>query len=616
MLKDLAVPICVTAVLASLLLPLPTVVIDFLLVVNLLLALVLLASGLYLSDPLKLSALPTMLLLATLFRLALNVSTTRLILNSGEAGRVIEAFGEVVIQGNLIVGAVVFLIITIIQFLVIAKGAERVAEVAARFTLDALPGKQMSIDADVRAGLIDFDAARTKRQELQIESRFYGALDGAMKFIKGDAIAGLIVTAINIVGGFLVGVGLLGLDFGSALRQYTILTVGDGLASQVPALLNALAAAIIVTRVSKGDGQSLAKELPAQLGQLRSVKVMVAVFALLLGFVPHMPIFPFVSMAMLLAAAACFPSKSEKDETGTVKHFEPRTPSVLSVELGAAKGSGLRSLAQIGEELDRFRQRVYDQTGLVLNAPEFSLNSTLEGGYRILLRGVLITEGTCAAKPEELLTQIIAALEDLVLANAAELVDDILTRRMLDRFDREAPELVAAVVPGMLSVTQLTEILRALVQEKLPIRNFDLILQAVAETGAKARNERMLLEEVRIALRRLISARYRGEEGKIRCFALDTARDLELSLVEREGRPLNTAVLEKVAEEVRLVEPEGSVILTSRSSRRIIRDALVVRGVFVPVIAYEEVADMKDVAVLGSVGGVGTTDEVLEALAA
>lgn len=616
MLKDLAVPICVTAVLASLLLPLPTVVIDFLLVVNLLLALVLLASGLYLSDPLKLSALPTMLLLATLFRLALNVSTTRLILNSGEAGRVIEAFGEVVIQGNLIVGAVVFLIITIIQFLVIAKGAERVAEVAARFTLDALPGKQMSIDADVRAGLIDFDAARTKRQELQIESRFYGALDGAMKFIKGDAIAGLIVTAINIVGGFLVGVGLRGLDFGSALRQYTILTVGDGLASQVPALLNALAAAIIVTRVSKGDGQSLAKELPAQLGQLRSVKVMVAVFALLLGFVPHMPIFPFVSMAMLLASAACFPSKLEKDETGTAKHFEPRTPSVLSVELGAAKGSGLRSLAQIGEELDRFRQRMYDQTGLVLNAPEFSLNSTLEGGYRILVRGVLITEGTCAAKPEELLTQIIAALEDIVLANAAELVDDILTRRMLDRFDREAPELVAAVVPGMLSVTQLTEILRALVQEKLPIRNFDLILQAVAETGAKARNERMLLEEVRIALRRLISARYRGEEGKIRCFALDTARDLELSLVEREGRLLNTAVLEKVAEEVRLVEPEGSVILTSRSSRRIIRDALVVRGVFVPVIAYEEVVDMKDVAVLGSVGGVGTTDEVLEALAA
>ena len=255
------------------LLPVPPAVMDFLLVGNLILALVLFLSTLYIPDTLRLSALPTMLLLATLYRLALNISTTRNILSAGDGGRVVEAFGGIVIQGNLVVGVVIFLIITLVQFIVIAKGSERVAEVSARFTLDALPGKQMSIDADVRAGVIDVSTARVKRQDLQTESRFYGALDGAMKFVKGDAIAGIIITVINIVGGLAIGIISEGLPLPLAVTKYTTLTIGDGLVAQIPALLNSLAAGIVVTRVARGDDASLAGELLSQLGQVKRAKL-------------------------------------------------------------------------------------------------------------------------------------------------------------------------------------------------------------------------------------------------------------------------------------------------------------------------------------------------------
>ena len=216
--KNLILPLSVLAMFASMLLPLPSGLLDILLVANLILSLLLLISALYITKPLKLSALPTLLLLATLFRLSLNVSTTRMILGSSGISKTIEAFGKVVIQGNLVVGVVVFLVITLVQFIVIAKGSERVAEVSARFTLDAMPGKQMSIDADVRAGLIDFKTAKEKREELQTESRFYGALDGAMKFVKGDAIAGLVITTINIIGGFAVGIFINNMDIQAEIQ--------------------------------------------------------------------------------------------------------------------------------------------------------------------------------------------------------------------------------------------------------------------------------------------------------------------------------------------------------------------------------------------------------------
>jgi type III secretion protein V len=617
MLREVIVPAGVLAIVASLLLPLPPAFLDFMLVVNLLLALVLLASSLYISEPLKLSALPTMLLLATLYRLALNVSTTRLILNTGDAGRMIAAFGDVVIQGNLIVGAVVFLIITIIQFLVIAKGAERVAEVSARFTLDALPGKQMSIDADVRAGILDMESARAKRQELQTESRFYGALDGAMKFIKGDAIAGLIVTAINIVGGLLVGIFTRDLDVMQALRQYTVLTVGDGLVSQIPALLNALAAAIIVTRVARGDGQSLAQELPHQLSQLQSVRLLAAATAVLLSFIPQMPMLPFLIVAAVLLAMGPIGRGQSDPEIQSPPVFTPRPPSVLAVEMSAESGKRLLALGTAHRAVDELRQRIYNSTGLILLLPEFSSNQECGSCYRILMRGVLVKEAPLPQEPEAALEEILRELETIVLSRRADFIDDILTRRTLDRFDREAPELVAAVVPSVVSVTQLTEVLRSLAREKLSIRNFDLILQAMAEAGPKVRSERALLEEARIALGRVIAARYRRSNGELRCIPLAPVYDLSFAAAEREGKVLDVVQLEPLLQLISNLDLGGRVLAASRGARRLLREALLQRGIDVPVIAHEEIVECEFVRYerpLAVEGGAEVT--VLEALAA
>jgi type III secretory pathway component EscV len=259
--QEVLVPVGLLLILGCMLVPLPPLLLDILLCSNLLFALLLVVGALHIKDPLKLSTLPSLLLMATLVRLSLNLATTRAVLSTGHAGQAVEAFGAVVTQGSLVVGCILFLLITLIQFIVVAKGAERVAEVSARFTLDALPGKQMAIDAEIRSGLLDPEGARRKRSEVQSESRFYGALDGAMKFVKGDAVAGLVVTFVNIAGGLLVGLLIHGLDLEVALRRYTLLTIGDGLLSQVPSLLNAVAAGLIVTRVQVDELSSLSGDL-------------------------------------------------------------------------------------------------------------------------------------------------------------------------------------------------------------------------------------------------------------------------------------------------------------------------------------------------------------------
>lgn len=617
MLREVSIPIALLAILASLLLPLPALLIDVLLVFNLLLALILLASSLYISEPLKLSALPSMLLLATLYRLALNVTTTRSILNSGQAGQVIEAFGQVVIQGNLVVGFVVFLIITIIQFLVIAKGAERVAEVAARFTLDALPGKQMSIDADVRAGLIDFETARQRRQDLQTESRFYGALDGAMKFIKGDAIAGIVIVVINCIGGMLVGTLVLDLDVVQALRQFTVLTIGDGLVTQVPALMNALAAGIIVTRVTRGDGQSLAYELPRQLNQLRSVKLIAAGGALCLASMPHMPAFPFVCSALLLLIAAATPGSENASSRAAEPVFQPRIPPLLLIRLGQKHAQELYAWGKLNQTFDLFRQRIFETTGLILNSPEFAADARLDGAFEIWMRGVPAAAGDFSGGCDQGIAQIVAALEQLLHSRSAECIDDILTRRMLDRFDKEAPELAAAVVPAVVSVTQLTELLRGLVAERLSVRNFDLILQAVAEQGSRVRNERALLAEARIALKRSISAKYARADSTLHAVVLSSVVDLSIAACEHDGKMPDPDLIEELLRELKNLKVSAAVLLTSKMSRLLMREILVAGGLDLPVLAFEEIA--QDVAVV-RVHSLGDTSsrrgELLEALAA
>jgi len=617
MFKELVVTLALIAVLASMLLPLPPAVLDFLLVGNLLLALLLLVSALYISDSLKLSALPSMLLLATLYRLALNVASTRLILGQGEAGRVIQAFGSVVIGGNLVVGIAVFLVITLIQFIVIAKGSERVAEVAARFTLDALPGKQMSIDADVRAGLIDFETARKRRAEMQTESRFYGALDGAMKFVKGDAIVGLFITMVNIVGGFTIGLLAEGLGLERAISKYTILTVGDGLLAQIPALLNALAAGMVVTRVGRGDGATLASDLFSQLGQVKRAKLIISLVLVLMLAVPGMPKFPFFCLAGVLLSTVLFTSVEKTAENQVAERgFEVKSLPLLKVELGSDLAVVCQNQALLHERLQAFRREIYESQGLLLTAPQFEIVSELRHEFRLLWRGLVVCRKVVNGEPVQILEQALLALRALVCERAVECVDDILTRRTLDQFDKEAPELVSAVVPGIVSVTQLTELLKALVSEGVSIRHFDMILQAVAESGGNASRPRLLVEEVRVALGRVICQKYIDAEGRLKAFVLDPAIDMVFVKTERESQPFDSECITVLMSFLR--SRPVPVLLASKGARRLLKEILNLQGLDVAVLAHEEIPRDVPVAVQGRVPAVdsGLTEKIIEQLAA
>src|SRR3954451_19991578 len=298
---ELGLALLVISVVAMMIVPLPTWLLDVLIASNLSIAVAILLVVLYVPDALAIATFPTILLLTTLFRLALNVSSTRLILLQANAGDVIKAFGTFVVRGNYVVGAVIFLILTIIQFIVIAKGSERVAEVGARFALDAMPGKQMAIDAELRSGAIDGSEARARRRMLVRESQFYGAMDGAMKFVKGDVIATLLITVVNILGGLAIGIGQKGLEPVAALKRYGLLTIGDGLVTQIPALLIATGAGVLVTRVASEEADTpLGAELAGQLfGQPQALRVG-SFFVLLLSLIPGLPIVPFLVIGALL----------------------------------------------------------------------------------------------------------------------------------------------------------------------------------------------------------------------------------------------------------------------------------------------------------------------------
>lgn len=305
---ELSIVFLMFVILAMLLIPLPQTVLDILIAFNITLALLLFLSSIFMKDVLSLSTFPSILLITALFRLALSISTTRAILVDGYAGEIIETFGNFVIAGNLIVGVIVFCIITIVQFIVITKGSERVAEVSARFSLDGLPGKQMSIDADVRAGSIDANAAVEKRKVLEKESQLFGSMDGALKFVKGDAIAGIIIIFINIIGGVSMGMGNDGLSFGDALNKYTILTIGDGLVAQIPALLIAIAAGFIVTKTAD-DHDNLGEAIFQQITGNNKILLYAAIFTTIISFVPGMPQFVFLALTLLFASAHFYTRK-------------------------------------------------------------------------------------------------------------------------------------------------------------------------------------------------------------------------------------------------------------------------------------------------------------------
>jgi type III secretion protein V len=340
--SDIMLALLVIAIIGVMIVPLPSFLLDILLATNITISVVLLMISLYLPNALSLASFPTLLLITTLFRLALNVSSTRLILLYAYAGEVIESFGQFVVGGDFVVGFVIFLILTLIQFLVIAKGAERVSEVSARFTLDALPGKQMSIDADMRAGLIDIEEARRKRDYLGRESQFYGAMDGAMKFVKGDTIAGIIMSVINIAAGLVIGVTMRGMDFGTAAKKYTLLTIGDGLVSQIPALIIATAAGIITTRVASAAGEeaSLGQDIGVQLLAQPKAFAITSGMLVAMALVPGLPTIPFLVLAIASGGLAwgLTRTKQQKDrEEIKAQVMESAAPSAMPGQGGKKK---------------------------------------------------------------------------------------------------------------------------------------------------------------------------------------------------------------------------------------------------------------------------------------
>ncbi|MFH0799275.1 MAG: type III secretion system export apparatus subunit SctV [Pseudomonadota bacterium] len=311
--SDIVLAVIIIAVIGMIVIPLPTWLLDILLTIQITMAVIIILVALYINDALRIASFPTILLMSTLYRLALNVSTTRLILSQADAGEVVRAFGSFVVQGNYVVGGILFLIITLINFIVIAKGAERVSEVGARFTLDAMPGKQMSIDADLRAGIINMEQALERRSTLHRESQFYGAMDGAMKFVKGDAIAGMIITLINIIGGLIIGAAMRGIPIIEAVKTYSLLTIGDGLVQQIPALIISVSAGIVVTRVaSETEGSNLGRDIITQVTNYPKALIIAAVLLGLMAIVPGLPKVPFIIMSVFVGGTAAFLIKSKE----------------------------------------------------------------------------------------------------------------------------------------------------------------------------------------------------------------------------------------------------------------------------------------------------------------
>ena len=416
--NDIMLAVLIVAIIFMIVLPLPTLAIDTLIAVNMMIGMVLLMVAVYIPTPLSFSSFPSVLLITTLFRLALSISTTRLILLQADAGDIIFAFGNFVVAGNFVVGAVIFLIITIVQFLVITKGAERVAEVSARFSLDAMPGKQMSIDGDMRAGVIDMDEARRRRGIVEKESQMYGSMDGAMKFVKGDAIAGLIITAVNIIGGISIGTLQKGMSAGEAVQTYSILTIGDGLVSQIPGLLISITSGIIVTRVTTEDSTNLGADIGRQL--LDQPKALMIAGSLMFGFamVPGFPTPVFVILGLTLlavgfllqritragaaatadgqavpamAAAGQSPSQAAKRRMGTEEEFSLTVPLLIDVE---ASLEASISAAVLNEELIKVRKALYLDLGVPFPGIHLRFNANLpQNDYDILIQETPMARG-------------------------------------------------------------------------------------------------------------------------------------------------------------------------------------------------------------------------------
>lgn len=581
---DLLMAFGLIAVIIFMIIPLPPFLLDISLAMSLAISLLILLSALYATKALDFSVFPSLLLIVTLFRLSLNIATTRLILSHGHegtssAGHVVEAFGGFVVGDNYVIGLIIFLILIVINFVVITKGSGRVAEVAARFTLDAMPGKQMSIDADLNAGLINEEEARRRRKEIEAEADFFGAMDGASKFVRGDAIAGIVITGINILGGLLIGVLQKGLDISTAAEYYTKLTIGDGLVSQIPALIISTAAGTIVTRSSSGKnmGNEMAKQLFLK---PRAVNI-AAVVLILLGLIPGFPFFPFAIMSAGTALIAWFMTKIEiekvkedqiKAQDAAAKPKE-NVEGLLSLDtLELEVGYGLISVVESsnsGDLLERIvsiRKQFALDLGIVVPSIHIRDNLQLQPGeYRILIKGAAvgkgnlntdgllamdpgnvtsIVEGTPTKEPAfgldalwisaaqrdeaelagytvvDLPTVIATHLTEVVRTNAHELIGRQEVTKLVDGLKKTHPKVVEELIPEHMSVGSIVQVLKGLLKEQVSIRDLLTIMETLGDEAQKTKDIEMLVEGVRKRLARSITRKYTNDEGIIPVLSL------------------------------------------------------------------------------------------------
>ncbi|HHW18195.1 MAG TPA: flagellar biosynthesis protein FlhA [Firmicutes bacterium] len=592
------ISVFVIVIVAMMVIPLPPFLLDLLLATNFSVSIAIMLLTMYTKEPLEFSVFPSLLLVMTLFRLALNVSSTRLILLKGEAGKIIAAFGKFVVGGNEVVGFVVFLILVIIQFVVITRGAERVAEVAARFTLDAMPGKQMSIDADLNAGLITEEEAKKRRQDVEREADFYGAMDGASKFVKGDAVASLIITAVNLIGGF--GVGMLqgGLSAAEAWHKYALLTVGDGLVSQLPALIISSATGIIVTRTSSRE--NLGKDVSTQMTSSPRVLTLTGGALLVLSVVPGIPKIPFLALGLIWLFLGTSVRKSrealerEKREEAYRKEIEeqkrPEAASglvkvdPLEIEFGLAL-LPVADPGQGGDLMDRIvmvRRQLASELGILIPVVRVRDNFAALGpnAYRINLRGVEIGSGE--VYPDRLMaiggveaedkmpgipgkepafgldvvwvtkdkrdeaeskgytvieaSAVIAThLTELLRKNAHLLLTRQETQRLLDLVKSEDASCVEEAVPNLVSVGEVQKVLQNLLREGIPIRDLVTIMESIADAARVSRDIDYLTMRVRESLSRLITKELGLDKGPYPVATLDPAFEREIIDATRKG---------------------------------------------------------------------------------
>ncbi len=577
--SDYLVALTAIIVVGMLIVPIPAWLLDVLLTLNITMAMTVLLATIYTPQPLEFASFPSMLLITTLFRLALNISATRLILLSGSAGTLISAFGSVVVGGNYVVGVVVFIILIIIQFIVITNGTGRVAEVAARFTLDAMPGKQMAIDADLNAGIIDEEEAQARRKAVAREADFYGAMDGASKFVRGDALAAVVMIIINILGGITIGVLQRHMDFITALQNYTLLTIGVGLVTQIPSLLVSSATGLMVTKVSSDS--NLGSELTSQmLSQPKAIWITSGICAIL-ALIPGLPKIPFIFAAIIGAFLAFLikeqtqPRTSEQKEVKTPKPPESMTDLLMIDPIEVELGYGLIPLAdpkQGGDLLDRItavRRQIALELGLLVPAIRVRDNMQLKPNtYLVKLRGVEIgtgevysgqllamNPGTATAELRGIetvepafglpaiwiselqqteaemagytivdpLTVMITHLSELIKRHAAEILTRQDTQTLIDTVKEKSPAVVEELVPNLLSLGDIQKVLQNLLAERVSIRDLGIILEALADGARLTKDTDLLTEYVRQALCRQITKQYQSPEGYIHVITLDPA---------------------------------------------------------------------------------------------